>query len=650
MHAQQVDSMLSVLERSEEDSLKVNTLLSLAAAHYGSDPNKAREYATQARDLASDIGFKSGEAYAYKSIGLAYYYQSEYFDATLNWRQSLEVFESMNDKRGVCNIQNNLGAVYYNRGDNNKAIEYYLSSLKLSEELNDTLRTATALVNIGSVYYSKPATQDLALEYYARALPLSEILGNYDAIGTSAVNMGQIYMDKEDDSAAFHYFTIALEAYQKSETGNVPYAMLNLGRVYAYRGEYDWAISYQENAYELARKNNARLEMAQSALSLASTYDQMGDLQRSIKKYRQSMELAKELDVKYVLSDAYNGLAQMYAKVPDYENAYHYQTLYNEVKDTLYNAELDKEIQTLTLSFEVEEKQVQINLLTKDQELKDLALKRQKLLRNAVAITGILILLLSLGMLSRYRFIRKTNKIIEYEKERSEQLLLNILPAETADELKERGSATPKHYEMVTVLFTDFKGFTRIAEKLTPQELVAELDFCFHAFDKIIDKHNIEKIKTIGDAYMCAGGIPVANTTNPVDVVKASLEITEFMEKLKRQKGARGEDSWELRLGIHTGPVIAGVVGKNKFAYDIWGDAVNLASRMESSGIPGKVNISGSTYELVKEHFKCLHRGMIEAKNKGQVDMYLVEGANEDFRVSKDKKSSNKIDHEIVPS
>jgi class 3 adenylate cyclase len=298
----------------------------------------------------------------------------------------------------------------------------------------------------------------------------------------------------------------------------------------------------------------------------------------------------------------------------------------------------------------VEEKQDQIVLLTKEQELKDLALKRQKLLRNAIAVTGFLILLLSIGMLSRYRYVRKTNKIIEFEKERSEQLLLNVLPAETAEELKERGSATPKHYDTVTVLFTDFKGFTRIAEQLTPRELVAELDFCFHAFDKIIDKHNIEKIKTIGDAYMCAGGIPVANTSNPVDVVKAGLEIKEFMEKLKRQKTARGEDSWELRIGIHTGPVIAGVVGKNKFAYDIWGDAVNLASRMESSGIPGKVNISGSTYELVKDHFTCVYRGKIEAKNKGEVDMYIVDGVNEDFRVKADKKTPVEIDHEIVPN
>jgi adenylate cyclase len=179
---------------------------------------------------------------------------------------------------------------------------------------------------------------------------------------------------------------------------------------------------------------------------------------------------------------------------------------------------------------------------------------------------------------------------------------------------------------MVSVLFTDFKGFTSIAEKLSPEELVEELNQCFLEFDHIIDRHNLEKIKTIGDAYMCAGGIPVKNTTNPMDVVKAGLEIKEYMESLKKEKEARGEGYWEIRIGIHTGPVIAGVVGKNKFAYDIWGDAVNVASRMESSGIPGLVNISGATYDLVKDHFKCNHRGKISAKNKGEIDMYIVEG------------------------
>ncbi len=623
--AGQADSLLKVLERSEADTARVKTLLRLSATYYRSSPDEAVKYAEQARLLAEEINDTEDLAYAYKSIGMGYYFQGNYIEALLNWQLSLRNFEAINDRLGVSNMLNNLGAVYYNEGDNNKAIEYYLESLRVSEEIGDSLRSVTALVNIGAVYYSKKATHDMALKYYAQALPISEALGDYDAIGTTAVNMGQIYLDKEDDTSALHYFQKAYDAYSKSETGNVPYALLNLGRVYAFRDDFARAIDFQKQAYEMASNNNAKLEMAQASLSLADTYDQQGDIPLSIGHFMRAKEIAASIGASYVLQDAYNGLAQTYARVPDYANAYKYQQLYISIKDTLYNAEMDKRIQALTLNFEIEKKQGQIDLLTKDQELKELALQRQKLQRNAVAITGVLLLFLALGMLSRYRYVRRTNRIIAYEKDRSDKLLLNVLPAETAEELKEKGSATPKHYDMVSVLFTDFKGFTAIAEKLTPQELVAELNACFLEFDRIIDKYKLEKIKTIGDAYMCAGGIPAPNTTNPVDIVRAGLEIREFMERLRKERQARGEEFWELRIGIHTGPVIAGVVGKNKFAYDIWGDAVNIASRMESSGIPGKVNISGCTYELIREHFKCTYRGQIQAKNKGEIDMYIVE-------------------------
>jgi class 3 adenylate cyclase len=221
-------------------------------------------------------------------------------------------------------------------------------------------------------------------------------------------------------------------------------------------------------------------------------------------------------------------------------------------------------------------------------------------------------------------FIQEQHKLIEEEKAKSDELLLNILPEQTANELKEKGYATPQHYELVSVLFTDFKGFTKLAEKITPQEVIEELNYCFTAFDKILEKHNLEKIKTIGDAYMAAGGIPIANRTNPIDAVRAGLEMQAFMAQWKKQKEAEGLPVWELRLGIHTGEIIAGVVGKKKFAYDIWGDTVNLASRMESGGEANKVNISGGTYELIKDHFVCEYRGKLNAKNKGYVDMYFV--------------------------
>lgn len=218
------------------------------------------------------------------------------------------------------------------------------------------------------------------------------------------------------------------------------------------------------------------------------------------------------------------------------------------------------------------------------------------------------------------------------ERDKSERLLLNILPQEIAEELKKNDRVEPRNYEQVTVLFTDLVGFTRIAEHLLPGELVRELDTCFSEFDSVIKKHKLEKIKTIGDSYMCAGGVPHENRTNPVDCVLAGLKMVNYMTRLKRERASQGLPIWEIRLGIHTGHLVAGVIGQEKFAYDIWGDTVNLASRMESSGLPMQVNISSSTYELVKDFFDCEFRGAVSAKNKGEVNMYLVRGVKAELK------------------
>ncbi|MBK8396603.1 MAG: adenylate/guanylate cyclase domain-containing protein [Leptospiraceae bacterium] len=226
--------------------------------------------------------------------------------------------------------------------------------------------------------------------------------------------------------------------------------------------------------------------------------------------------------------------------------------------------------------------------------------------------TGILIFILS--------------RNLDLERKKSEKLLLNILPEKIAIELKRNNIVTPVKYDSVSVLFTDMAGFTAIAEKMKPEELLTELDHIFSVFDSIVKKHGVEKIKTIGDAYMAVGGIPEVNQTNAVDSVLCALEFQDFMKFLQVKRKMEMKPFFELRLGIHTGSVVAGVIGHEKIAYDVWGDTVNTASRMESSGVVGEINISSSTYELVKDIFVCEYRGKISAKNKGEIDMYLVKG------------------------
>lgn len=223
-----------------------------------------------------------------------------------------------------------------------------------------------------------------------------------------------------------------------------------------------------------------------------------------------------------------------------------------------------------------------------------------------------------------YRNKIRLNKLLDQQKVEIENLLANILPEEVAKELKEKGQATPRYYESVSVLFTDFKSFTAIAETLSPQQVVAELSECFTMFDTIIERNNLEKIKTIGDSYMCAGGIPTVNSTHPINIMKAAFEILGFMNEINNRRKLNGATPWEIRIGIHTGPLVAGVVGKKKYAYDIWGSTVNIASRMESNGEPGQINISAAHYELIKHEYECEYRGKILAKNAGEIDMYFV--------------------------
>lgn len=239
----------------------------------------------------------------------------------------------------------------------------------------------------------------------------------------------------------------------------------------------------------------------------------------------------------------------------------------------------------------------------------------------------------------RTKAIKLQNELLEEEKHRSDSLLLNILPESTAEELKNTGKAKPRQYDLVTVLFTDFSGFTSISEKLQPEELVENLDQCFKVFDEITLKYGLEKIKTIGDAYMCAGGIPEVDPDHPVKVVNAALEMRAFIESWNEEKRGKGELPWTMRIGIYSGHVTAGVVGKNKFAYDIWGDAVNVAARMESSGVPQKVNVSSETWALVKGHFQGEPRGKIDVKNKGPIEMFFVESLEMELGV-KDKADS----------
>lgn len=619
-----IDSIKKVISTQSVDSQKVNSLLSLSKEFFSISPEEAINYAITARDLAQKTDFKSGLAYSYKNLGIAYYMLGNYVASIENYERSLAIFDSLNDKTGVANILSNEGSVFFNKGDDEKALELNLRALRVSEEIGDTLRILTALQNIGAVYYNKPSTRNQALEYFLRALPMSESLKNNDAIGTITVNIGELYLLKQNYDSALVYFNKSLIAYKGSE--NIPYTLNDIGKVYQKRKDYQTAISYHQQAFDISEKLNAKVDMAQSLLGLGDTYMVKGDASKAIDYYKRSEVILKQMsNATYDLENAYRGLASAYASKSDFKNAFKYETLFTNVKDSLYNLDIAKKLSSLQFNFDIQKKQSQIDLLKKDQVLQDLDLKKQKLAKNALMIGLALLSLIAIILYRNYRNKIKTNKILDAQKVRIENLLLNILPAEVAEELQKNGTATPRFYKMASVLFTDFKGFTKLSENLTPQEVISELDIFFMAFDDIVDKYGLEKIKTIGDSYMCAGGIPTEDNSHPLNIVRAGLEMQEFILKRNAERVKMNLPEWNIRIGINTGQLVAGVVGKKKYAYDIWGSTVNVASRMESNGETGRVNISAATYELIKEKYECTHRGKIFAKNIGEVDMYFVE-------------------------
>lgn len=260
----------------------------------------------------------------------------------------------------------------------------------------------------------------------------------------------------------------------------------------------------------------------------------------------------------------------------------------------------------------------------------DVARQKSEAARNFLLMVATLVLVIAGFFFLLFRSKNRTakelsqkNRIIEDEQKKSDELLLNILPPAIAQELKTRKKVAARKYDDATVMFIDFTGFTRVSEQLGPEQLVAELDYCFTSFDHIIGQYRIEKIKTVGDAYICASGLSDKNAS-PTDMVKAALQIQDFLLHLKAERMSQGLPCFEARIGIHTGPVVAGVVGEKKFAYDIWGDTVNIAARMEEACAPGYVNVSEATYWMAKYEFDWQPRGKVAAKNKGMMDMYYV--------------------------
>ena len=396
-------------------------------------------------------------------------------------------------------------------------------------------------------------------------------------------------------------------------------ALLNIGTLHAMQGQLRYAdTSYQAVLRSVRSSHNTRnaIEALQNLAGIASDN---GHGARALHLLDSLIAIAGATEDLEVVSNATRNLAEVTLAHGNKDSAFYILRRHIALRDSVLGKERVRAVADMEVRYETEKKAKE-NLALRATNLEvELDRARVKRIRNVLGLC--LAFAITFGSVVFYQRNR-----IARERKRSEELLLNILPEEVAAELKAKGEAEAVLIDQVTVLFTDFKGFTAMSEQVTPKDLVRDLNDCFSAFDRITEKYGIEKIKTIGDAYMAAGGLPVPNNTHAIDVINAALEMRDFIAAGKARKAAAGLPYFEIRIGVHTGPVVAGIVGVKKFQYDIWGDTVNTASRMESSGEVGQVNISEATYALVKNEasFTFIPRGKVQAKGKGELEMYFV--------------------------
>ncbi len=603
--------MKSLLQNRLHDTTRAEILYQLAKEYWDDFPSTSLDLANQTLSISQGCGYKHGIGNAYRIMAGVYGDNKSFYQAIEFYKKELVIRQEEADYQRVADVNYALGDMYSSASDLNESLRYYTDAIAPYEKIGGKRDIAGLYNNIAKIY--KEIGQDeQALKYYKMALKINEDVGNKEWSGINLLNIGAYYATQGQVERALQYFESALKIFQEiGSTVNVANSKIKIGSALTLLGEYGRAERSILEGLEILRK------MKQANL-LWYPYYALGKCYTS----KRNFKLAKcYLDSSLSISSknwtsadqwrrTYEALYQFDSASGNTKDAFIHYKLFVSLNDSIRNGENAQKAkqQGLRKEFEFKESALKAEQLRRDSE--------QSILRNAILA----------GLVGSFVFLfivyRQRNRIKSVNT-KNEELLFNILPVEVADELKSQGRAVARHYDNVSVMFTDFKSFTTLSERLSPQELVDELDACFKAFDEITGRYNVEKIKTIGDAYLAVCGLPMANSKHAENIVHAAIEIRDFM---LARKQALGDRTFEVRIGINSGRVIAGIVGLKKFAYDIWGDAVNVAARMEQSSEAGKINVSESTYELVRHTFDCEYRGELEAKNKGVLKMFYVNG------------------------
>ena len=592
-----------------------------------SDFQKAKEYYLLCVDICEEISFNDGMARALNNIGVIYSIQGDYAHAMAYHQRSLKIKAEISDTSGMAGSMNNMGLIYMNHGDYPHALYYFQKSLKIKEQFSDNRGVAQILNNIGLIYLRQEDTTK-ALECFMRSYKICDEISDKKGIAGILSNIGLIYMDQKDYSQALDCYQQSLLINEEiSDIKGIADTYNNLGEIYSHQSEYPMAMEYYQKSLKIYEDISDKKGLAGVLNNIGVAYSQQNLHPQAIKWCNESLKVSEEIDLIEDQRSACKCLYLAHKNLGNDKQALVYHERIALLNDSLQTEETSKKLQEMEFSRQMladslrqEEEKLRVQLGHESEVRKKIRL------RNIFFISAVFLLIGAIGIYRRMNFVRKAKKEIEHEKDRSDNLLLNILPSEIAEELKEKGKADARRFEKASILFTDFKQFTEISQKLSPEDLVDEINTCFKQFDAICSKYGIEKIKTIGDSYMAAGGIPIPSDDSVKKTILAAIEMTEFLLKRQREEKSKERLCFEMRVGIHTGPVVAGIVGVSKFQYDIWGETVNIASRIENSGEVGKVNISHYTYELIKndQDFKFIPRGKVYAKGKGDIEMWFV--------------------------
>jgi len=555
---------------------------------------------------AVPLGYNKGAAFSQNGYGLLWSSVADYTKALENFDKADNLFGLSGYSLGNAFTMNNRGTVYEALGNYKLALEQYLEALKIYEASDRQDEIAVTYNNIGSVN-AQMGNAESALEYYGLSFDISEAQGKKIPMAYSLNNIGTLYADLDYNEEALAIFTQTYELARDGEDSSLSAtALFNMASVNEKQGNFEEAF---EN-YGLAFQNYENIGDQEGIISVfnnvGTLFAQMGDFESALREHTNALNMARDISYREGLQSALRNISRDYESLGQFEEANRYLTLYTELREILRNEEVAKRFADAQTIYETEKKDAQI-----EEQKQELTLQSLRIQLMTVIIGIIVAFLLVVVVLSI--------KIFQ-ERQKSEKLLLNILPKKVADTLKKFGKTEPESFPEVTMYFSDIVSFTNTSNNLDPKFLIEELNDIFTTFDNIMESHNCERIKTIGDAYMGVCGLPAPNENHAENIARASVDIIKALEK----RNETAEQTWRIRIGIHTGKVTGGVVGIKKYIYDVFGDTVNTCSRMESNSEPMRINVSDATYEIIKDKFDFEKREPVEVKGKGVFQMYFL--------------------------